>query len=161
VADQAKALIKEIDHLAKLAQKAQEEAIAGGEKAAEGKKLLAAVAEARVLLTGDPDVQLRVTGTLKRVRYFEGQAEWLLSRFPEGKLRDVEGLVKLVDQEELAANDYSLTPGRYVGVAPQVDDEDFDFEETIKEIHLEIEGLNAEASELAETIAKNFEEIIV
>lgn len=161
VADQAKALIKEIDHLAKLAQKAQEAAIAGGEKAAEGKKLLAAIAEARVPLTGDPDVQLTVTGTLKRARYFEGQAEWLLSRFPDGTLRDVEGLVKLVDLEELAANDYSLTPGRYVGVAPEVDDKDFDFDETIKEIHLEIETLNAEAVELAETIAKNFEELIV
>jgi type I restriction enzyme M protein len=161
VADQAKALIKEIDHLAKLTQKAQEAAIAGGEKAAEGKKLLAAIAAARVPLTGDPDVQLTVTGALKRARYFEGQAEWLLSRFPEGKLRDVEGLVKLVGQEELAPNDYSLTPGRYVGVAPEVEDEDFDFEETIKGIHAEIEVLNADAAELAETIAKNFEELIV
>lgn len=161
VADQAKNIIKEIDHLAKLAQKALEAAIAKGEKPINGKKLLTAIAEARIYLTGDPDVPLKVTGTLKRARYFEAQAEWLLSRFPEGKLRDVEGLVKLVDQKELAANDYSLTPGRYVGVAPDVDDEDFDFEETIKEIHLEIEGLNVEASELAETIAKNFEELIV
>ena len=161
VADQAKALIKDIDHVAKLAQKAQEAAVAGGEKAAEGKKLLVAIAEARVALTGDPDVQLTVTGALKRARYFEGQAEWLLSRFPDGRFRDVEGLVKLVDMDELAANDYSLTPGRYVGVAPAVEDEDFDFEETIKDIHLEIDGLNAEAVDLAEVIAKNFEELIV
>ncbi|MEP4987287.1 MAG: N-6 DNA methylase [Paracoccaceae bacterium] len=161
VTEQAKALIKDIDHLAKLAQKAQDATVAGGEKAAEGKKLLAAIADARVPLTGDPDVQLTVTGALKRVRYFEGQADWLLSRFPDGRFADVEGLVKLVDMEELAANDYSLTPGRYVGVAPEVEDADFDFEETIKDIHLEIEGLNAEASELAETIAKNFEELIV
>jgi type I restriction enzyme M protein len=161
MADQAKALIKEIDHLAKLAQKAQEAAVAGGEKAAEGKKLLAAIVGARVPLTGDPDVQLTVTGALKRARYFEGQVEWLLSRFPDGTLRDVEGLVKLVGQDELAANDYSLTPGRYVGVAPEVEDEDFDFEETIKGIHAEIEVLNAEAAELAEMISKNFEELIV
>jgi type I restriction enzyme M protein len=161
MADQAKALIKEIDHLAKLAQKAQEAAVASGEKAAEGKKLLVAIAESRVPLTGDPDVQLTVTGALKRARYFEGQAEWLLSRFPKGKLCDVEGLVKLVGQEELAANDYSLTPGRYVGVAPEVEDEDFDFEETIKDIHAEIDVLNAEAAELAETIANNFEELVI
>ncbi len=161
MADHAKALIKEIDHLAKLAQKAQEATVAGGEKAAEGKKLLVAIADARVSLTGDADVQLTVTGTLKRARYFEGQADWLLSRFPEGRLRDVEGLVKLVGMEELAANDYSLTPGRYVGVAPEVDDEDFDFDEAIKEIHLELETLNAEAVDLAEVIAKNFEELFV
>ena len=161
MAEHAKVLIKEIDHLAKLVQKAKEAALAAGEKAAEGKKLLAAIAEARVPLTGDPNVHLAVTGSLKRARYFEGQVEWLLSRFPEGKLRDVEGLVKLIDQAELTANEYSLTPGRYVGVAPEVDDEGFDFEETIKEIHFEIETLNAEAAELAETIASNFEELIV
>lgn len=161
MAEQAKALIREIDHLAKLAQKAQEATVAGGEKAAEGKKLLTAIAEARVALTGDPEVHLTVTGALKRARYFEAQAEWLLSRFPEGRLRDVEGLVKLVDMDELAANDYSLTPGRYVGVAPEVEDEDFDFDATIKEIHLELETLNAEAAELAEVIAANFEELIV
>lgn len=161
VANQAKALIKDIDHLAKLAQKAQDAVVAGGEKAAEGKKLLAAIASARVPLTGDPDVQLSVTGSLRRARYFEGQAEWLLSRFPEGVLSDVEGLVKLVDHDELAANDYSLTPGRYVGVAPEVDDADFDFDATIREIHLEIETLNAEAVDLAETIAANFEGLVV
>ncbi|MDO5758030.1 MAG: N-6 DNA methylase [Rhodobacterales bacterium] len=161
IAEQAKALIREIDHLAKLAQKAQEVSVAGGEKAAEGKKLLAAIAEAREALTGDPEVHLTVTGALKLARYFEAQAEWLLSRFPDGVLRDVEGLVKLVDMEELAANDYSLTPGRYVGVAPEVEDEDFDFDATIKDIHLELETLNAEAADLAEVIAANFEELIV
>ena len=55
----------------------------------------------------------------QKVRYFYHQAEWLVERFPEGKLRDVEGLVKLVDRKELKENDWSLTPGRYVGVAPK------------------------------------------
>ena len=31
------------------------------------------------------------------------------------------GLVKLVDRKELKENDWSLTPGRYVGVAPEED----------------------------------------
>ena len=30
----------------------------------------------------------------------------------------------------------SLTPGRYVGVAPEEEDADFDFEETLRKIHL-------------------------
>ncbi len=42
---------------------------------------------------------------LKQVRYFHKQAAWLTERFPDGELRDVEGLVKLVDRSELAAND--------------------------------------------------------
>jgi type I restriction enzyme M protein len=96
---------------------------------------------------------------LKQVRYFWKQAHWLTERFPEAKLRDVEGLVKLVDVKEIAANDWSLTPGRYVGVAPEEVDEDFDFEETLREIHVELEDLNAEAVTLAATIKRNFEEL--
>ena len=96
---------------------------------------------------------------LKQVRYFWKQAHWLTERFPEAKLRDVEGLVKLVDVKEIEANDWSLTPGRYVGVAPEEVDEDFDFEETLREIHVELEDLNAEAVTLAATIKRNFEEL--
>jgi len=96
---------------------------------------------------------------LKQVRYFWKQAHWLTERFPEAKLRDVEGLVKLVDRAEIEANDWSLTPGRYVGVAPEEVDEEFDFEETLREIHVELEDLNAEAVRLAATIKKNFEEL--
>ncbi|MBI5955085.1 MAG: N-6 DNA methylase [Chloroflexi bacterium] len=96
---------------------------------------------------------------LKRVRYIHKQAVWLTERFPEGKLRDVQGLVKLVDRKELEANDWSLTPGRYVGVAPEEVDEDFDFEEALRDIHVELTGLNEEAAELAAKIAKNFEEL--
>ena len=93
---------------------------------------------------------------LQQVRYFYNQAHWLLSRFPKGKLCDVEGLVKLVSREELAANDWSLTPGRYVGVAPEEIDENFDFGETMRGIHAELAGLNDEAILLAKEIAKNF-----
>jgi type I restriction enzyme M protein len=96
---------------------------------------------------------------LKKVRYFFHQAEWLMVRFPEGKLRDVEGLVKLVDRKELKENDWSLTPGRYVGVAPEEIDEDFDFEETMRTIHAELEGLNEEASDLAKKISENFKKL--
>ena len=94
---------------------------------------------------------------LKQVRYFHQQAHWLLSRFPEAELRDVEGLVKLVTQEEIEKADWSLTPGRYVGVAPEAVDEDFDFEAALKDIHIELEGLNEEAVVLAGRIARNFE----
>jgi len=96
---------------------------------------------------------------LKQVRYFWKQAHWLTERFSEAKLRDVEGLVKLVNRAEIEANDWSLTPGRYVGVAPEEEDEDFDFEEALREIHVELEDLNAEAAQLAATIKKNFQEL--
>jgi type I restriction enzyme M protein len=84
---------------------------------------------------------------------------WLLDRFPDAELRDVEGLVKLVDRATLEANDWSLSPGRYVGVAPEEVDEDFDFEVALREIHVELEDLNTEAIELSARIKQNFEEL--
>ena len=96
---------------------------------------------------------------LRQVRYFWRQAHWLTERFPTAELRDIEGLVKLVDRDEIEKHDWSLTPGRYVGVAPEEEDEDFDFEETLREIHVELRDLNAEAVTLAATIKKNFEEL--
>ena len=96
---------------------------------------------------------------LQQVRYFWRQARWLTERFPEGKLAEVEGLVRLVDRAEIEANDWSLTPGRYVGVPPEREDADFDFEETLRDIRLELEDLNAEATTLAATIKTNFKEL--
>ena len=106
----------------------------------------------------DTDRQLAV-GHLKQVRYFWRQAHWLTERFPKADLRDVEGLVKLVDRTEIESNDWSLTPGRYVGVAPEEEDEGFDFEEALQSIHVELEDLNAESVRLAAIIKKNFEEL--
>ena len=87
------------------------------------------------------------------------QADWLQERFPNAELCDVEGLVKLVSRAEIEERDRSLTPGRYVGVAPEEEDEDFDFEEALRSIHLDLQGLNEEASQLAARIARNFEEL--
>lgn len=56
---------------------------------------------------------------LRTARYFVKQADWLQERFPDAVLRDVAGLVKRVSRAEIAAHDHSLTPGRYVGVAPE------------------------------------------
>lgn len=96
---------------------------------------------------------------LKLARYFHHQAEWLVERFPDEKLRDVEGLVKLVDKKEIKENDWSLTPGRYVGVAPEEEDPDFDFGETMRNIHAELEDLNTQAGDLAKRISENFKKL--
>ena len=58
---------------------------------------------------------------------------------------------------DIEAADWSLTPGRYVGVAPAEVDEDFDFEQTMRDIHTELADLNREAVELAARIQENFE----
>ncbi len=147
-------LIRQVDHVSKLLSRAVDVAEKefdakdnGKWSARETKAAMKAVAEARTLAVQQ----------LNLVRYFHRHALWLYERFPDAELRDVEGLVKLVSHEELAKNDWSLTPGRYVGVAKEEEDEDFDFEETLREIHVELQDLNAEAVELAAKIAKNFE----
>ena len=105
------------------------------------------------------EARQRAVEQLEQVRYFWRQAHWLTERFPNAELCDVDGLVKLVDRAEIKANDWSLTPGRYVGVAPEEEDEDFDFRVALHDIHTELEDLNAEAVSLAATIKKNFEEL--
>ena len=70
------------------------------------------------------------------------------------------GLCKVITRAEIAAADWSLTPGRYVGVAAAEVDEDFDFEQTMQDIHTELKELNAEAAELAIKIEGNFEELL-
>jgi type I restriction enzyme M protein len=46
-----------------------------------------------------------------------------------------------------------------VEVAPEEVDEDFDFEEALRSIHIDLKGLNEESVALAARIAKNFEEL--
>ena len=96
---------------------------------------------------------------LKHAAYFHRQIAWLQDRFPDAEIQPVPGLVKVVTRKEIASADWSLTPGRYVGVAPAEVDEDFDFEQAITEIHSELAALNKEAAALANTIQKNFEEL--
>ena len=96
---------------------------------------------------------------LRQAVYFHRQIAWLQDRFPKAELQAVPGLVRLVDSKEIEAADWSLTPGRYVGVAPQEEDEDFDFEQTLRDIHTELADLNREAAELVTKIQTNFEEL--
>ena len=90
-------------------------------------------------------------------RHFVRRADWLRERFPDARLPDVERLAKLVDRAKFEAHDWSLTPGHYVGVAPEEGDGDFDFEEALRSIHLDLKGLNEEAEKPAARIARNFE----
>jgi type I restriction enzyme M protein len=109
-------------------------------------------------LSGNPDEE--EPGLLHETEYFYKQAHWLTSRFPEGVYTDVEGLCKVVTQKEIEAKEWSLSPGRYVGVDTSTD-EDFDYEERLNEIHIELDGLNEEAIALAKTISENYKELAI
>lgn len=85
--------------------------------------------------------------------------EWFRERFPDGQYRDIEGLCKIVSIDEVAENDYSLTPGRYVGVTLSVDD-DFDYQTRLLEIQAELDVLNEEALKLSKTISDRLKELV-
>ena len=78
---------------------------------------------------------------------------WFNEHFPEGSYQDVEGLCKVVDMDEIIEQDYSLTPGRYVGVKIDID-MDFDYQGRMAEIHNELSALNEQANALMEQIQK-------
>ena len=147
-------LIRQVDHVSKLLSRAVNSAERELDAKDNGKW---SARDVRAAMKALDEARTLAVQQLKLVRYFHRHALWLHERFPDSELRDVEGLVKLVSLKELEKNDWSLTPGRYVGVAPEVEDEDFDFEKTLREIHIELVDLNSEAVELAAKIAKNFE----
>lgn len=107
-----------------------------------------------------PTVRDQSLHTLKQASYFIQQGHWLHNRFPQGIFNDVPGLCKAVTREEIAANDYSLTPGRYVGVAVSTDDDEEDFIEKMREIHDELAELNDRSNFLSKVIFTSVEALI-
>ncbi|NBO91326.1 MAG: SAM-dependent DNA methyltransferase [Planctomycetia bacterium] len=83
----------------------------------------------------------------------------LKETFPGLAYRDVAGLCKVATLEEIEKQNWSLNPGRYVGVADKGQD-DFDFAERLEELSEELEVLNREARELEERIAANVAKLL-
>lgn len=86
------------------------------------------------------------------------EALWLCEKFGDGEYKDIPGLCKISDRDEIREKGYSLTPGAYVGVAPQEDD-GVDFHQRMQEIHAELLSLQKESNDLMDTISKNMEEM--
>jgi type I restriction enzyme M protein len=157
IAEAIRGLVKQVDLLYKLAARAAD---LGAEPAA-AEEISAAYdrrATGRLIKQLD-DKRKAAVEQLRHTTYCHRQVAWLQDRFPNAELVDVSGLVKLVDREEIETADWSLTPGRYVGVAPPEEDEDFDFEQTLRDIHTELFDLNKEAAALAAKIQENLEEL--
>ena len=95
------------------------------------------------------------------VIYVLGNLHWLLSRFPDGKYVDVIGLCKaarLEGEDGIKDQDYSLNPGRYVGVVIEDDgmtEEEFKME--MRKLSSELATLNAETQKLEKVISHNMQ----
>jgi type I restriction enzyme M protein len=94
--------------------------------------------------------------------YFEHQITWLNDRFPNGVYEDVTGLCKSAGLAEIEEQDWSLNPGRYVGVVIEEDgltEEEFLTE--MKERHDKLLLLNKSSKNLEKSIEKNIADLIV
>ena len=122
----------------------------------------------------------------KTKAYWQTQIDWLTERFPDGEYRDVIGLckaaklgvsyeldkygdpkldkdgepIRIIEEDSIADQDYSLNAGRYVGVV--IEDDGMtgeEFKETMLGLNAEFESLNEEAKKLEAQIADNIKRL--
>jgi type I restriction enzyme M protein len=97
---------------------------------------------------------------VKATEYFFSHIVWLQERFPEAKYEDVTGLCKLANLDEVKEQEYSLNPGRYVGVVIEEDGKtEEEFIEEMLAMNEELSRLNKEARELEKIIDHNMRQI--
>lgn len=95
--------------------------------------------------------------------YWQANIDWLKERFPEGKYRDVIGLckvAKLEGEDGIKDQDYSLNPGRYVGVVIEDDGmTEEEFKEKICSLKDEYSSISNDISELEEVLKSNIKKL--
>jgi type I restriction enzyme M protein len=89
-----------------------------------------------------------------------GSGPRMADAFPGGKYRDVLGVCKIATRDEIKKQDWSLNPGRYVGVAPGQTYDGEEFKVKLEALQEEMEGLNVEAARLQMRIGQNVAEIL-
>ncbi len=114
------------------------------------------------LYEGDSDAFWALVEEYKQAGQQE-QIDWLLERWPEGKYQDVIGLckvAKLEGEDGIIDQDYSLNPGRYVGVVIEDDGmTEKEFAETMKVDYAELKSLNDTAGTLMIEIEENIKKL--
>ncbi|MBL7001019.1 MAG: SAM-dependent DNA methyltransferase [Gammaproteobacteria bacterium] len=86
---------------------------------------------------------------------------WLQERFPKAEYEDVTGLCKLASQQEVKEQDYSLNPGRYVGVVIEEDGKtEEEFIANLVEFNDELLELTNSANDLSRIIQSNLSSLV-
>ena len=92
--------------------------------------------------------------------YITSQRRWLTDRFPDGRYVDVTGLCKAASIEEIREQDYSLNPGRYVGVVIEDDGlSEAEFHAQMVQRIVELNALNEKANELMAKINEDYKDL--
>lgn len=79
-------------------------------------------------------------------------------KYEAGTLENEKGFCAVIDTAEIAKHDYILTPGRYVGIKEQVEDQE-PFDEKMKRLTGELSGLFEESHNLEAEIRKQLKSI--
>ena len=148
------ALHEGLKHLDKIVR-AHEKTLAA-EAAAEGKRATAD-RKTKALKTALETLHAEV----KNAESSFGHIRWLQERFPEAAYEDVTGLCKLATPAEVEEQEFSLNPGRYVGVVIEEDGKtEEEFATELEDMSKEFASLAAVTRELEATIAKNIATIL-
>jgi type I restriction enzyme M protein len=99
-------------------------------------------------------------GEVKTAESWFGHVRWLQDRFPNAAYEDVTGLCKLATPAEVKEQDYSLNPGRYVGVVIEEDGKtEEEFIADLLAMTTELTELNDRSQELSRVISANAAQI--
>lgn len=99
------------------------------------------------------------------VRLYRGEKpefpenQFLKENFPDLKYQDIKGLCKLADIKEIEKQDFSLNPGRYVGIKPLPPMPKKEFSAKMKELTNEFSQLTEQSKKLEKEILENLRNI--
>jgi len=98
---------------------------------------------------------------VKLAERFYTHIAWLQERFPQAKYNDVTGLCKLATRAEMQEQDWSLNPGRYVGVVIEEDGKtEEEFLDDLQQSLDELIDLDEAATALKKTVEVNLKSLI-
>jgi len=98
---------------------------------------------------------------VKAAESYYKHIHWLQERFPNAEYEDVSGLCKLATPDEVKEQDYSLNPGRYVGVVIEEDGKtEEEFLSDLVALVDELDELEKEASKTYSSLMFNAKKLL-
>jgi type I restriction enzyme M protein len=143
--------LKQLDKTVRQHEKQQaEQAQADGKRAAPDRKT-------RALKSALEAIHREV----KNAETFFQHIHWLQERFPKAEYEDVTGLCKLASPADVKEQEYSLNPGRYVGVVIEEDGKtEEEFITDVLKLQDELTDMSSAAKKLEAVVSKNLKALI-
>lgn len=143
--------LKQLDKVVRQHEKLQiEQAEANGKRNTTDRKI-------KALKTALEELHKEV----KNAELFYRHIHWLHERFPKAEYEDVVGLCKLASPADVKEQEYSLNPGRYVGVVVEENGKtEEEFIADVLSIRDELAILSCTQAKLESVISNNLKEII-